>query len=225
MAGRRGRVAKGPEVTVGATGSFALQLWQLKKAAGDPSYDRMRAEFGASASKSALSEAARGRRLPSWQITWEFVRPLAVGALGQDPRAARQAWRLKWEAAAAQPGLAATVIPGDRSTFVSDLDIPDGTRVGVGGRIVKTWALRNSGTVAWVGRYLRRAASFGPDECVTPAEVPIPATRPGEEVRVSVDVRLPSALGYQQVYWKMVDGTGRLMLPGQRAVFFLLDVV
>lgn len=217
-------MTKGPEVTVGATGSFAHQLWQLKKAAGDPSYDRMRAEFGALASKSALSDAARGHRLPSWDITWEFVRPLAVGVLGQDPRTVGRAWRLKWEAAAAQPDLAVAAIPGDRSTFVSDLDVPDGTPVRAGGRIVKTWALRNSGTVPWTGRYLRRAASFGPDECVTPAEVPIPATQPGEEVRVSVDVRMPSTPGYHQVYWKMVDATGRLMLPGQRAVFFLLRV-
>jgi hypothetical protein len=218
-------VAKGPEVTVGATGSFAHQLWQLKKAAGDPSYDRMRAEFGALASKSALSDAARGHRLPSWDITWEFVRPLAVGVLGQDARAVRRAWRLKWETAAAQPDLAVAVIPGDQSTFVSDLDVPDGTRVRAGGRIVKTWALRNSGTVPWVGRYLRRSAAFGPDECVTPAEVPIPATGPGEDVRVSVDVRVPEVPGYHQVYWKMVDADGRLMLPGQRAVFFLLEVV
>ncbi|MFI9380033.1 NBR1-Ig-like domain-containing protein [Kutzneria sp. NPDC052558] len=215
----------GPEVTVGATGSFAHQLWRLKKAAGDPSYDRMRAEFGALASKSALSEAARGHRLPSWDVTWEFVRPLAVGVLGQDPASARRTWRLRWETAAAQPDRPVAAIPGDRATFVSDLDVPDGTVVPAGGRIVKTWALRNSGTVPWIGRYLRRAAAFGPDECVTPAEAPIPATRPGEAVRVSVDVRLPETPGYHQVYWKMVDSTGRLMLPGQRAVFFLLQVV
>ena len=217
-------MTKGPEVTVGAAGSFAHQLWQLKKAAGDPSYDRMRAEFGALASKSALSDAARGHRLPSWDIAWEFVRPLAVGVLGHDPWAVRQAWRLKWETAAAQPDLAVAAIPGDRSTLVSDLDVPDGMSVRAGSRIVKTWALRNSGTVPWVGRYLRRAASFGPDECLTPAEVPIPATQPGADVQVSVDVRVSGTPGYHQVYWKMVDETGQLMLPGQRAVFFLLRV-
>lgn len=205
-------------------GSFAHALWELKQAAGDPSYDRMRAEFGAVASKSALADAARGHRLPSWDITWEFVRPLAVGVLGQEPRAVRRAWRLKWEAAAAQPALAVAAIPGDRSTFVSDLDVPDGMTVPAGARIVKTWVLHNSGTVPWIGRYLRRAASFGPDECLTPREVPIPATRPGEQARVSVDVRVAQTPGYHQVYWKMVDSAGRLMLPGQRAVFFLLHV-
>jgi hypothetical protein len=72
----------------------------LKQAAGDPSYDRMRDELGALASKSALSAAARGDRLPSWDTAWEFARVLAVGVLGQDEDRARRYWRAAWETAA-----------------------------------------------------------------------------------------------------------------------------
>ncbi|HJQ48517.1 MAG TPA: NBR1-Ig-like domain-containing protein [Amycolatopsis sp.] len=109
--GRRGRVARGPDVRTGPVGEFAYRLWELKKAAGDPSYDRMRAELGALASKSALSAAARGRALPSWDTTWEFVRVLAVRALGDDEATTRRDWRARWERARdgqcdddAQPG-------------------------------------------------------------------------------------------------------------------------
>ncbi|MEU6643776.1 NBR1-Ig-like domain-containing protein [Saccharomonospora sp. NPDC046836] len=99
--GRRGRPATCPDAAAGPAGEFARRLWELKRAAGDPSYDRMRTEYGALASKSALSAAARGQRLPSWETTWEFVRALAVGALGEAEDTARAEWRTHWEQARA----------------------------------------------------------------------------------------------------------------------------
>lgn len=104
--------------------------------------------------------------------------------------------------------------------------MPDGTEIPTGTRFVKTWEFRNTGTVPWIGRYLRREGSFGDgDDCRTPHRVPIPRTMPGESVRVSVEVRAPDEPGHCQVYWKMVDGKGRLLLPGHRAVFFFVRVV
>ncbi|MEV0680262.1 hypothetical protein AB0I60_27475 [Actinosynnema sp. NPDC050436] len=97
--GRRGRVAKAPEGDHPAA-AFARRLWELKQRAGDPSYDIMRKDYGALASKSALSAAARGAQLPSWDTTWEFVRSLAVGVLGQDEHHARTQWRRWWDEAA-----------------------------------------------------------------------------------------------------------------------------
>jgi hypothetical protein len=325
-------------------------LWELKRAAGDPSYDRMRDEFGALASKSALSAAARGRHLPSWETTWEFVRVLAVGVLGQDETAARLEWRGCWEKARepepevpeagrrwgrvpgpgagkaerrravvpesgaeetrrrrvleprpgseeaadrrrtplpepaaeetgrrrvlgpespqrraressssretgspssrrwAAYGLAAAVAgllvvavvllfggafsaepaatsPGDVSEFVADVTVPDGTPVPAGSRFVKTWELRNAGSVGWIGRYLVRSGSFGsPDQCRTPDRVPVPYTAPGEHVRISVDVQAPPSAGHCQVYWKMADSEGHLLLPDARAVFFSVRI-
>ncbi len=273
--GRRGRVARGPAEDSGPVATFARRLWELKRAAGDPSYDRMRDEFGALASKSALSAAARGERLPSWDTSWEFVRVLAVGILDGDEDETRQEWRAVWEGARSElaggpavepvpePGpergrrmafvlagviaallVAALVVvvanpfkaepfktepaapAGDVSEFVADVTIPDGTEVQAGSTFVKTWELRNAGTVGWVGRYLDRAGSFGnPGECTTPARIPIPVTAPGENVRISVEVRAPDTPGHCQVYWKMADEQGRLLMPHTRAVFFTVRVV
>jgi hypothetical protein len=267
--GRRGRIALGPAEDTGPVAGFARRLWELKRAAGDPSYDRMRDEFGALASKSALSAAARGRHLPSWETTWEFVRVLAVGVLGQDETSARLEWRGCWEKAReperesspyreteppsprrrwAAYGLAAAVAvvlvvavallfngafsaepaatgPGDVSEFVADVTVPDGTPVPAGSRFVKTWELRNAGSVGWIGRYLVRSGSFGsPDQCRTPDRVPVPYTAPGEHVRISVDVQAPPAAGHCQVYWKMADSEGHLLLPDARAVFFSVRI-
>ncbi|WP_037306495.1 NBR1-Ig-like domain-containing protein [Amycolatopsis orientalis] len=265
--GRRGRVARGPAEDSGPVAGFARRLWELKRAAGDPSYDRMRDEYGALASKSALSAAARGRHLPSWETSWEFVRVLAVGVLGGDEDEVRHSWRGEWERArdaltagpAPEPApararrtafvlagavalvlVAALVLVfvnpfgpaspsapvGDASEFVADVTVPDGSEVRAGSAFVKTWELRNAGTVGWVGRYLVRAGSFGnPGECVTPERVPVPQTAPGEHVRVSVDVRAPENPGHCQVYWKMADEQGHILLPQARAVYFSVRVI
>ncbi|WP_062440171.1 NBR1-Ig-like domain-containing protein [Herbidospora daliensis] len=92
---RRGRRPNRPDPAAGPVEAFADRLWQLKIAAGDPSFAEMCAQ-GAAASKSSLAAAAQGRVLPSWGVTWEFVRVLAVGRLGQDPAAAEREWRSDW---------------------------------------------------------------------------------------------------------------------------------
>lgn len=100
---KRGRRARRPDPADGPCAAFAHALLVLKETAGDPSYDRMRAEYGAMASKSALSAAARGDVLPSWETTWEFVRSLAVTANGDDEEEARRAWRARWDAVRVGP--------------------------------------------------------------------------------------------------------------------------
>jgi hypothetical protein len=119
----------------------------------------------------------------------------------------------------------AATSPGDVSEFVADVTVPDGTPVPAGSRFVKTWELRNAGSVGWIGRYLVRSGSFGsPDQCRTPDRVPVPYTAPGEHVRISVDVQAPPSAGHCQVYWKMADSEGHLLLPDARAVFFSVRI-
>ncbi|MFD2469726.1 NBR1-Ig-like domain-containing protein [Amycolatopsis silviterrae] len=96
---RRGRRHIVPDAGAGPVARFACALLDLKREAGDPSYDRMRTELGAAASKSALSAATRGRSAPSWPTTWEFVRSLAVTSLGRDEEAVRREWLERWEEA------------------------------------------------------------------------------------------------------------------------------
>ncbi|WP_051728744.1 NBR1-Ig-like domain-containing protein [Amycolatopsis sp. VC5-11] len=97
---RRGRKHIVPDAGSGPVARFACALLDLKREAGDPSYDRMRTELGAAASKSALSAATRGRSAPSWPTTWEFVRSLAVTGLGRDEETVRREWLARWEEAA-----------------------------------------------------------------------------------------------------------------------------
>ena len=90
---RRGRRPARPGPDSGPVGAFADRLWQLRREAGDPSYEEMSGRLGAAASKSSLAAAAQGRSLPSWETTWEFVRVLAVDRLGRDPAETELEWR------------------------------------------------------------------------------------------------------------------------------------
>lgn len=115
---RRGRKHIVPDAEDGPAARFARELLGLKAMAGNPSYDRMRAELGAAASKSTLSAATRGRALPSWETTWEFVRSLAVTGCGADEEAVRREWRFRWETAAseiAEPAKPVAEAPRERS--------------------------------------------------------------------------------------------------------------
>jgi hypothetical protein len=98
---KRGRKHVAPDPGAGPVARFSCELLELKRSAGDPSYDRMRTEFGALSSKSTLSAATRGHQLPSWETTWEFVRSLAVAKLGGDAESVKREWRARWEHASA----------------------------------------------------------------------------------------------------------------------------
>jgi Helix-turn-helix domain len=69
---------------------FAAELRRLRERAGNPTYLKMHRACGKIRSKTALSEAAGGDHLP----TWETVEAYA-SALGADPAA----WRRRWEEA------------------------------------------------------------------------------------------------------------------------------
>ncbi len=127
---------------------------------------------------------------------------------------------------AATGAYAPALHPDDVSEFEGDVTIPDGTVVRPGQQFVKTWRIRNAGSVHWRDRYLQRIdLPIGPDDCRTPERVPVNDTAPQQDVLISVDIRAPaSAPAYCKVHWKMVDDSGRVLLPGYRPVFFEVRV-
>lgn len=118
------------------------------------------------------------------------------------------------------------VFPGDSSKFIRDVTYPDDTAVEPGARFVKVWELQNSGEVPWRHRYLQRTdVPPAPGNCHTPARVPVKDTAPGQLVQVTVSVTAPTTAPVGcKVYWKMVDETGRELLPSHRPIFFAVQV-
>lgn len=116
----------------------------------------------------------------------------------------------------------AHALRGDKSIFLSDVTVPDGTVVLAGSMFTKTWEVQNVGTVAWEGRELRcmdeevlvttrRGEEMRVSEGLLPARtsIPIPFTPPGGIVTLSVDFTAPALPCTCVTYWKafFADGT------------------
>ena len=127
---------------------------------------------------------------------------------------------------------------GDRSTFVCDLNYPDGSWVVAGSTFRKGWTLQNDGTVPWEGRCLtcqdeevvvfsRQGEELVLAPCLSPAErsIPIPRTEPGETVNLEVEFTAPNDPATVLSYWKMTRADGTLCFPGMRGVWVKVVVV
>eukprot|EP01111_Echinosteliopsis_oligospora_P010118 TRINITY_DN3093_c0_g1_i1.p1 TRINITY_DN3093_c0_g1~~TRINITY_DN3093_c0_g1_i1.p1 ORF type:complete len:663 (-),score=240.22 TRINITY_DN3093_c0_g1_i1:68-2056(-) len=95
--------------------------------------------------------------------------------------------------------------------FVKDVTIPDGTRVAVGTKVVKTWRVRNEGDSWPSGAVL---VHVGGENLTTNTTVPIPSAAPGEEVDISVELNMPSVPGRYNTFWRLCTAEGNRF--GQR---------
>lgn len=122
--------------------------------------------------------------------------------------------------------LRAMVHEGDASKFLRDVTYPDGTVVKPDSQFVKVWEIRNTGSVEWRDRYLQRIdLPIGPDDCSTPERIPVNHTRPQQNVQITVTVRTPATAPVDcRVRWKMVDESGRMLMPGYRPIYFEVRV-
>lgn len=103
--------------------------------------------------------------------------------------------------------------PGDASEFVEDT-IPHGTLMKPGEFFLKTWRVRNSGCVPWLGRQLERQGPItGPGLITSPAFVVIPTTNPGEIAKIEAPLKAPTYDCCSLAYFKMVDSDGQLCFP------------
>jgi hypothetical protein len=234
--------------------AFAAELADLRAAAGNPSFRRM-AERSGCISHTTLHEAVTGARFPSWETTREFVKACGADEQPWRTRwevlkdvpvpeviAER---RPRWLFALVGVGVALLVItavvvvrtggaavdtgariPGDASTFIADVTVPDGMEVHVDQTVVKVWDVQNTGSVPWHDRFLQRMdLPAAPDSCGTPDRVPVGDTAPGEHTMISVAVRTPSKPGRCWIGWKMVDAAGTQFFASRRPLYLLVTVV
>ncbi|MFC7616415.1 NBR1-Ig-like domain-containing protein [Actinokineospora soli] len=112
---------------------------------------------------------------------------------------------------------------GDFSEFVRDVTIPDGTQVQVSETFTKVWEIHNKGTVLWQGRAMRLENSVG--GCIPPPRLTVGTTPPGDRVMVTATVIAAADPGICKIDYKMVDEHDRVLLPGSRPIFLLVNVV
>ncbi|XP_060568887.1 next to BRCA1 gene 1 protein-like isoform X2 [Ruditapes philippinarum] len=89
------------------------------------------------------------------------------------------------------------------SVFVSEVTIPENTKMQPETKFVKTWRMKNDGDGVWSST-TKLKLQWGniPTPC---AEVNVPELKPGEEGNVSVDFVSPTQPGEYQSHWKLQE--------------------
>jgi transcriptional regulator with XRE-family HTH domain len=104
-------------------------------------------------------------------------------------------------------------LPGDAAEFVSE-EPPDGITIPIGSTITRVWTIRNSGTVPWRDRRLRRIGpTTGPWTLTSERFTPIPDTAAGQEATIPVILRAPDMETASVAQFKMVDKDELLYFP------------
>lgn len=106
-------------------------------------------------------------------------------------------------------------VEGDATAFVDDT-VPHGTLLAPGELFVKTWRIRNAGSVPWNGRRLERQGPLtGPGLITSFRHVDIADAEPGEIVEIDALLKAPGYDCTSIAYFKMVDSDGFLCFPDE----------
>jgi len=111
--------------------------------------------------------------------------------------------------------------------FVTDLSIPDGTRLRPGESFTKSWRLKNIGTCTWTPDYAVVFESGSAMNASPTARIPQPVG-PGGTVDVSVSMIAPNNPGRVRGNWKLQTPAGErfgLGSSGQDTFYVEIEVV
>ena len=91
-------------------------------------------------------------------------------------------------------------------TFISDVNIPDNSKLATGQIFTKTWQVENSGDCAWEEDYQVRFFSGDAmgGKTITLGKI----VDPGDEVNLSINLTAPLTIGVYTSNWRMTDDTG-----------------
>ena len=104
----------------------------------------------------------------------------------------------------------------DQATFISDVTIPDKTRIEAGKSFEKTWRLKNSGTCTWTTSYAMVFASGS--QMGGPAAVALPKSiSPNGTVDLKVTLTAPNTNGTYTGNWKLRNASGVIFGLGTKA--------
>ena len=94
-----------------------------------------------------------------------------------------------------------------QATFISDLSIPDGTKLNAGSAFTKTWRLQNSGSCRWDSGFDIVFAKGNQLGANTVYDIP-KEVAPGEYIDISINMVAPSVNGKYSAEWLMKSSKG-----------------
>ncbi len=99
----------------------------------------------------------------------------------------------------------------DQMIYVADVTVPDGMLIEAGKSFVKKWRVRNVGSTTWGDGY-EMVHVDGDPMGTRLGEFKIPAAKPGEEVEISIPMRVPDKAGRIQSVWQPRNKRNQLFL-------------
>jgi hypothetical protein len=91
--------------------------------------------------------------------------------------------------------------------YVTDVTIPDGTKLAAGETFTKTWNVQNTGTCDWPTSF-KLVFSYGESMSGQPVALTAPVIA-GQKVDLSVNLKVPNKTGTLYGYWVLVDENGQ----------------
>lgn len=225
MAGR-GRPEKPLPPPTNAKQRFGAQLRQLRHLKGF-SVGEMAASAGCSAT--TIGQAERGQYVPSEALVqvWDTALDAnnVLNAYYEDLRYEQREQKRRSSHRVPTVAPPAYPLPGDRSEWIADITIPDGTLMSPGQTFTKVWRIRNAGTVDWKGRYLKRIGALGGvGQVSTPLLTPIADTPAGQEADIAVSCKAHILAGSSVAHFKMSDQAGHLYFPTSSPAGIVLSI-
>jgi len=102
-----------------------------------------------------------------------------------------------------------TLVPADcdMASFVSDVNVPDGTIFTPGASFTKTWRLKNSGKCTWTTEY--KLTFYSGEQMSAPVSVNLPyRVYPGSTSDISVNLVAPNYAGSYRGFWILSNASG-----------------
>ena len=106
------------------------------------------------------------------------------------------------------------------ASFVTDVTIPDNTRMAGGTTFIKTWQILNTGTCIWASDY---SLTYYSDERMSaPEAVPLAITYPGQTLDVSILLTAPNSLGTHRGNFVVRNPEGLIMKINEDSRLWLI---
>ena len=104
----------------------------------------------------------------------------------------------------------------DHATFISDINVPDGTVFAPNTAFTKTWRIKNVGTCTWTTNYQLVFASGNQMGGQSPINL-TSTVGPNTSFNISLPLTAPSTAGSYRGYWQLKNASGTLFGIGANA--------
>jgi uncharacterized protein YkwD len=111
----------------------------------------------------------------------------------------------------------------DSASFVTDVTVPDNTKINQGKGFLKSWRIRNTGTCSWNDNY--SMVFVHGDQMNSVAAIPLKATAPGATLDVSADLVAPSADGAYTGNYELQNAAGKPFLIDNTRLIWVKIIV